>query len=119
MDAEYTNGPSDARNTFVVAWADFDGDGAVDLFVGSGTVYKDTSTGSKTYLNNELWKNNGDGTLSEVSVPGMDRTHQPWDRCDPRTENQPWAQCDPCLAGHLTHLDDSRRLGDVCGMGGP
>ena len=28
-------------------------------------------------------------------VPGLDRTHQPWARCDPDAHHQPWAPCDP------------------------
>lgn len=62
---EYDGSPSGDRMTKAVAFGDYDADGDLDLLIGSGTVYTDAA-GSPAYLNNELWKNNGDGTFAEV-----------------------------------------------------
>jgi hypothetical protein len=42
-------------------WADFDNDGLVDLFVSKGTMKNDPID------YDELWKNNGDGTLTNIA----------------------------------------------------
>ena len=43
-------------------WADIDGDGKLDLYVAKGTA-KDRSVNY-----NELWRNNGDGTFTNIAV---------------------------------------------------
>ena len=44
------------------AWGDFDGDGLVDLYVSKGTVT------DLTVNYNDLWKNNGDGTFTNIAT---------------------------------------------------
>ena len=55
-------------------WADFDGDGWVDLFVSKGTL----KTDPVNY--DELWKNNGDGTFTNIAhsagVEGISRRNR-------------------------------------------
>jgi tetratricopeptide (TPR) repeat protein len=47
----------------IAAWIDYDHDGDVDLFLGSSA--KGEYKGSP--INDELWRNNGDGTFTDVS----------------------------------------------------
>ena len=42
-------------------WADFDSDGRVDLYVSKGT------TKTETINYNDLWRNNGDGTFTNIA----------------------------------------------------
>ena len=48
------------RPTQVSAWADFDGDGLIDLFVGNESAPSDPNL-------SELWHNRGDGTFHDVT----------------------------------------------------
>jgi hypothetical protein len=48
--------------------------GYEDLLIGSGTVYGPDADGNKLYTNNELWKNNGDGTLTEITGTSLTNT---------------------------------------------
>lgn len=43
-------------------WADFDGDGKLDLYVAKGTDK------SRPINRNELWRNNGDGTFTNIAA---------------------------------------------------
>jgi FG-GAP-like repeat len=47
-------------------WADFDNDGHVDLFIAKGSS-KIHPWSVKNY--NELWRNNGDGTFTNIAEP--------------------------------------------------
>jgi tetratricopeptide (TPR) repeat protein len=47
----------------IPAWIDYDHDGDIDLFLGSSA--KGEYKGSR--VNDELWRNNGDGTFTDVS----------------------------------------------------
>lgn len=57
-----TSGPivSDGRGSRSVAWSDIDNDGDQDLFVTSGA-----NSGNN---NNQLYRNNGDGTFTEITT---------------------------------------------------
>ena len=53
------------RHTFSAAFGDYDKDGDLDLFLthwGSGLILAEQST-------EHLWRNNGDGTFTDVSTP--------------------------------------------------
>jgi hypothetical protein len=51
-----------------VAWADFDNDGYVDIFIGK--------EGPKNPMGHEVWRNNGDGTFTNVArAMGLSELH--------------------------------------------
>lgn len=51
------------RDTFSASWADVDGDGDLDLFLAHWGEFR--PPGSSEHL----WRNNGDGTFTDVSIP--------------------------------------------------
>ena len=51
------------KSVRIVSWIDYDHDGDIDLFLGSSA--KGQYNGSS--VNDELWRNNGNGTFSDVS----------------------------------------------------
>ncbi len=56
------------KPTQTAAWADFDGDGYLDLYIGNETL-----PGSGVSYSNELYRNNGDGTFTNVAAhSGLD-----------------------------------------------
>jgi hypothetical protein len=57
--------------TFAAMWFDYDSDGLIDLFVTSDVAFVDTRPA------NSLYKNNGDGTFTDVAVAtGFDQKMQ-------------------------------------------
>ena len=58
------NFPGDSYPTEAVAWVDIDNDGFVDLYVANYERPDSMAVGTPDYL----WRNNGDGTFSDVSV---------------------------------------------------
>ena len=60
-DVTFEAGVFSQHPTQAAAWADFDGDGWLDLFIGNETT-------SNNLHPSELYRNNGNGTFSEVSA---------------------------------------------------
>lgn len=70
-DGTFTNvmttaGIDNPRPTVTPIWLDFDRDGWLDLFIANGRT---ESGGVEVYFRDALWRNNGDGTFSDVSDP--------------------------------------------------
>ncbi len=73
-DGTFTNvfGESGIRNyapTVTPIWFDFDRDGYLDLFISNGRI--DTganATYTEIFFQDRLWRNNGDGTFSDVTA---------------------------------------------------
>jgi hypothetical protein len=68
-DGTFTNvmaaaGISNPRPTVTPIWLDFDRDGWLDLFISNGRT---EGAGGETYFRDALWRNNHDGTFSDVS----------------------------------------------------
>ncbi|MFW5955550.1 MAG: CRTAC1 family protein, partial [Rhodothermales bacterium] len=70
-DVTFEAGIGSLHPSHSAAWADFDLDGHLDLFIGneSGSAFDllTGSTSSTTTRRSELYRNNGDGTFTEVS----------------------------------------------------
>jgi hypothetical protein len=69
-DGTFTNVAADAGvaypgNTFGVAWADYDNDGDLDIYLAN---YGNASTIDSPGEPNVLYRNNGDGTFTDVTV---------------------------------------------------
>lgn len=62
-DVTYQAGLGSAHPTQTAAWGDFDLDGRLDLFIGNESQVRE----GKRSRRSELYRNNGDGTFSEVS----------------------------------------------------
>jgi hypothetical protein len=60
-------GPSAPKASISANWADFDRDGHLDLFVASEINDATLEGGSAAYWRDTLFRNNGDGTFSDVT----------------------------------------------------
>ena len=60
------------RNARCMAWADYDGDGDLDLAIGNQNPYGNANP------QNELWRNNGNGTFTRVDAFGLDSVEMAW-----------------------------------------
>jgi len=68
-DVTAQSGLSNPRPTVTPMWLDFNNDGKLDLFIANG---RRESGGAETYFPDQLWRNNGDGTFTNVtSSSGM------------------------------------------------
>ena len=69
-DGTFTNvtstaGISNPSPTVTPIWLDMDRDGRLDLFIANGRT---EANGQEQYFRDVMWRNNGDGTFSDVSV---------------------------------------------------
>jgi|GEM_PF-832579 len=63
-DITASTGISNPAPTVTPMWIDYDRDGQLDLFIANGRT---ESSGQETYFPDKLWRNNGNGTWSDVS----------------------------------------------------
>jgi PKD repeat protein len=67
--------PADLDPTTAAGWGDYDRDGDLDLYVVKG---EDWNAGNPIYYPDKLYKNNGDGTFTDVTVTaGVDTSSSP------------------------------------------
>jgi len=72
MDVTAAAGMTTKRNSTGIAWGDYNNDGLLDLYLARGT------TGGGL-LGNTLYRNNGDGTFTDVTVEaGLTTTANTW-----------------------------------------
>ncbi len=84
FNATTESGISDSYETVATAWGDYNGDGYVDLYIGN---YEDPD--NMEARPDYLWKNNGDGSFSDVSNEAGIRAEE--DQC---TRGVAWADYD-------------------------
>ena len=60
------------RNTRCLAWADYDGDGDLDLAAGNQNPYGNANP------QNEIYRNNGDGTFTRLEALGLGAMDMAW-----------------------------------------
>ena len=66
-DVTHTAGVSDPQSSFCAAWADYDNDGFIDLYIANGVIGDGAA--------NVLYRNNGDGTFSNTAeIAGVANT---------------------------------------------
>jgi enediyne biosynthesis protein E4 len=65
VDVTAASGLSNPAPTVTAVWLDYNGDGHLDLFLANG---RRESGGTETYFQDRLWKNNGDGTFTNVTA---------------------------------------------------
>ena len=71
-DVTAAAGMTTNRNSTGIAWGDYDNDGLLDLYIARGTI----ASGS---LGNTLYRNNGDGTFTDVTAEaGLTTTANTW-----------------------------------------
>src|SRR5438034_1834389 len=71
-DVTAAAGMTTDRNSTGIAWGDYDNDGLLDLYIARGTI----ASGS---LGNTLYRNNGDGTFTDVTAEaGLVTTANTW-----------------------------------------
>jgi len=71
-DVTAAAGMTTSRNSTGIAWGDYNNDGLLDLYIARGT----TGSGS---LGNTLYRNNGDGTFTDVTAEaGLVTTANTW-----------------------------------------
>jgi hypothetical protein len=72
-DVSVTAGLTPKVNSQGIAWGDYDNDGLLDLYISRGSA---NGTGNQ---NNSLYRNNGDGTFTEVTAQaGVDDGTDTW-----------------------------------------
>jgi hypothetical protein len=64
-DVTAASGLSNPAPTVTPVWLDYNNDGHLDLFIANG---RREASGQETYFQDKLWKNNGDGTFTDVTV---------------------------------------------------
>ena len=73
VDVTVAAGMKTQRNSTGIAWGDYDNDGLLDLYIARGT------TGKGGQLGNILYRNNGNGTFSDVTqLSGLTTTANTW-----------------------------------------
>ena len=66
-DVTHTAGVSDPQSSFCAAWADYDNDGYIDLYIANGVIGDGAA--------NVLYRNNGDGTFTNTAeIAGVANT---------------------------------------------
>jgi hypothetical protein len=65
VDVTATAGITNPAPTVTPIWFDYNGDGLTDLFIANG---RRTVNNQEVYFPDKLWKNNGDGTFSDVTT---------------------------------------------------
>ena len=66
-DVTHTAGVADPQSSFCAAWADYDNDGDIDLYIANGVIGDGAA--------NVLYRNNGDGTFTNIAeVAGVANT---------------------------------------------
>ena len=74
-DATSVSNVESYSHTTACAWGDYDDDGFLDLFIARGENWND---GDAIYYPNVLYRNNGDGTFTNVTLEaGVDETDHP------------------------------------------
>lgn len=63
-DVTTASGIDNPAPTVTPIWLDYDNDGHLDLFIANG---RRTVSGQEVYYQDKLWKNNGDGTFTDVT----------------------------------------------------
>ena len=58
-DVTHTAGVADPQSSFCAAWADYDNDGYIDLYIANGVIGDGAA--------NVLYRNNGDGTFTDTA----------------------------------------------------
>ena len=64
-DVTAASGLRNPAPTVTPIWFDYNNDGHLDLFLANG---RRESGGQETYFQDKLWRNNGDGTFTDVTV---------------------------------------------------
>ncbi|MBR9973988.1 MAG: CRTAC1 family protein [Bacteroidetes bacterium] len=64
-DVTAASGLSNPAPTVTVLWLDFDNDGHLDLFLANG---RRTINNQEVYYQDKLWRNNGDGSFTDVTA---------------------------------------------------
>jgi hypothetical protein len=73
VDVTATAGMTTKRNSTGIAWGDYNDDGLLDLYIARGT------TGSSGLLGNTLYRNNGDGTFTDITkAAGLETARNTW-----------------------------------------
>ena len=67
-------GETDLNPTTAATWFDYDRDGDLDLYVVKG---EDWNGGNYRHFPDVLWRNNGDGTFTDVTAAGVDTSSNP------------------------------------------